>query len=85
MFVFSIFGWFYFLCIFPTFQKGTKIVSEQPLATQGCNFLDEGTNFHPFLFWVRVFILYFQENVTCVGLMQANLPVGLNNKFPLIP
>lgn len=60
-------------------------MSEQPQATQGHNFLDEGTNFHRYTFWVRVFILYFQENVTCVGLMQANLPVGLDYKFPLIP
>lgn len=85
MFVFLIFGWFYFLCIFPTFQKETKTMSEQPLATQGHNFLDEGTNFHPYTFWVRVFILYFQESIAYLGLMQANLSVGFNNKFPLIP
>lgn len=60
-------------------------MSEQPLATQGHKFLDEGTNFHPYTFWVQVFILYFQESAPCLGLMQANLSVGFNNTFLLIP
>ena len=41
-------------------------MSEQSLATQGQNFLDEGTNFHPYTFQVRVFILYFQESAACL-------------------
>ena len=56
-FVSLLFHWFPFLCIFPTFQKGTKVMSWYLLTSQGHKILDASTRLNWYRLWLLVFIL----------------------------
>ena len=55
-FVSLMFCWFPFLCIFSTFQKGTKDMSWYLLTSQGRKILDASTRLNWYHLWLLVFI-----------------------------